>query len=497
MANLSTTDLSNATQFSNLISANPDIRTQVWSELVRRDSREQNVLKQFMGGENSYMPVCEKRDLKAGGSDKVIFTTVAPIRGQGVLGETVLKDNTDKLRFGTFDVQVDLLRHAVSYTQVLQIHRFTGKTLDQISAELMSGWYGRKEQDDIQAVLRETARIINGGDENITRIGNKQSTDDLRLDDLLDTETIEQSKQILTSLGAEYLGYERDVAGSEVPQYLVFGPDYFTKGLRRNASFLQQLREAGVRDTSQNDLFTGRMPLWDNNLIFNHQIKVDTAQGRQGSPLAPVAFVGQAIANASATTITGGGSQNSAGSINSDFFAYFPGYNWKIVEGDTKLQEAGANEYYALIYNLSTDRNYEIIKYTAADNDGVSLTSVTREVDETGFTQKTKLQNAGRYSASHPTGSIILPCNRYGVPYAWALHMGANALYFGKGYVDMEQIFHYDDFANAGNRAHVTAMGIQSVRGMSAYEDTNNRFPNFNLIEGAITYPGLDLVDLS
>ena len=79
--------------------------------------------------EGSGAPVVEKRDLSAGGSDKVTFTSVAPIRGQGVRGEEILKNKTGKLKFGTFSVEVDLIRHAVAWTQVIKLMRFTGKTI--------------------------------------------------------------------------------------------------------------------------------------------------------------------------------------------------------------------------------------------------------------------------------------------------------------------------------------------------------------------------------
>ena len=82
------------------------------------------------------------------------FTTVAPIRGQGVRGN-VLKNSTDTLDFGTFSIEVDLVRHAVSWTQVLKLMRFTGKTIDQLSAEVMSEWMSRTEQDQIQYSLRQ------------------------------------------------------------------------------------------------------------------------------------------------------------------------------------------------------------------------------------------------------------------------------------------------------------------------------------------------------
>ena len=148
--------INKTTSYAETIASDSQLRTQIWSELVKRDAREKNVLKDFIGGEGSDKPIVEKRDLSAGGSDKVTFTTVAPIRGQGVLGEAILKNSTETLKFGTFPVEVDLIRHAVSWTQVLKLMRFTGKTLDQLSAEVMSEWYARKEQDDSLFVIRQT-----------------------------------------------------------------------------------------------------------------------------------------------------------------------------------------------------------------------------------------------------------------------------------------------------------------------------------------------------
>ena len=87
------------TSYADLLNgdANSDLRSRMWSELVQRDAREKNVFAKFIGGEGSGQPITEKRDLSAGGSDKVTFTTVAPIRGQGVRGESILKNNTGTL----------------------------------------------------------------------------------------------------------------------------------------------------------------------------------------------------------------------------------------------------------------------------------------------------------------------------------------------------------------------------------------------------------------
>ena len=195
--------ISNTKSYADLIGgdANSDLRSRLWSELVSRDAREKNVFAKFIGGEGSGKPITEKRDLSAGGSDKVTFTTVAPIRGQGVRGEEILKNATDTLDFGTFSIEVDLVRHAVSWTQVLKLMRFTGKTIDQLSAEVMSEWMSRTEQDQIQYALRQIC-AAKGASNTLSGYGTGASGD-LKYVDGLSTDIIQEAKQALIANGGE------------------------------------------------------------------------------------------------------------------------------------------------------------------------------------------------------------------------------------------------------------------------------------------------------
>ena len=192
-----------------------ELRTQLWSELVTRDAREKNVFAKFIGSEGSGSPVVEKRDLSAGGSDKVTFTTVAPIRGQGVRGEEILKNNTGKLNFGTFNVEVDLIRHAVAWTQVIKLMRFTGKTIDQLSAEVMSEWSGRTEQDHIQQCLRDTCL----GNSTSNLIDGYGASANLLYTEGLSTDIIQEAKQALIAQGGEPMNVGGDDK-TEIPGYL-------------------------------------------------------------------------------------------------------------------------------------------------------------------------------------------------------------------------------------------------------------------------------------
>jgi N4-gp56 family major capsid protein len=311
-----------------------ELRTQIWSELVKRDAREKNVLKDFIGGEGSGKPIIEKRDLSAGGSDKVVFTTVAPIRGQGVLGEAILKNSTETLKFGTFPVEVDLIRHAVSWTQVLKLMRFTGKTLDQLSSEVMSEWYARKEQDDSLYVARQTC-LLKGADnalEDYGSIGGALSY----ASDGLSTDLLEHLKQRLISTGGEPTQIRTDgKSGHEIPGYLFFAPDAGLRPLRGDQDYLNAIYYADSR-SGDNKLYSGEYAMWDNILVYSHNNIIDTANGRQGSPLAPVYYLQSSDvlkinASGAATDVLG----NDIG----DWFANWSMANLDLISGDTQWDD--------------------------------------------------------------------------------------------------------------------------------------------------------------
>jgi hypothetical protein len=71
--------------------------------------------------------------------------------------------------------------------------------------------------------------------------------------------------------------------------------------------------------------------------------------------------------------------------------------------------------------------------------------------------------------------------------------MGKDAMYFAKGKIYGESIYHYDDFATSGNEAHLSAVGVQSVYGMAPRVDTRGRIPSVQLIEVTRQVPGLNL----
>ena len=451
--------------FNTIGASDSDMRTRLWSELVTRDAREKNVFAKFIGSEGSGAPVVEKRDLAAGGSDKVTFTSVAPIRGQGVRGEEVLKNSVGKLSFGTFNVEVDLIRHAVAWTQVIKLMRFTGKTIDQLSAEVMSEWAGRTEQDHIQMCLRDTC--LNNGSNLIKDYGADGA---LTYAEGLSTDIIQEAKQALIAQGGEPMNVGGDDK-TEIPGYLFFAPDAVLRPLRSDPDYLEAILQADERSGS-NKLYSGNYAMWDGNMIANHNVIMDTADGRQGSPLLPTARTTAAI------TPTEGATQVINLGAGLDTFANFTGFDAKIPGGGGAKYAVSSGGYVLLV---APNGAYSCFKY--AENDGAQLKNLTHVDIAQGDAEESD-------ATEFPAGTMIYQSNSVGTPIGYALAMGKSALYYAKGAVFNEQIYHYDDFSNAGNDAHLSAVGIQSVYGMATYQDTKGRIPGVQLVEAVRQIPG-------
>ena len=503
-------DLQDATTYYGLTggSASSDLRTRVWSELVTRDAREKNVFAKFIGGEGSGKPIVEKTDLAAGGSDKVTFTTVAPIRGQGVRGEAVLKHSTGSLNFGTFNVEVDLIRHAVSWTQVLKLMRFTGKTLDQLSAEVMSEWAARMEHDMLQAVIRDTCFAV-GGNNFLDAYG--ATSPGLLYSEGLSTDIIQEAKQSLIANGAEPMNTGGD-ENQDIPGYLFFGPDACLRPLRSDPDYLEAITQADSRG-ADNKLYSGSYAKWDNNIIANHNVVIDTAHGRQGSPLAPVALM---QASGSNGWVAAAGTKNAldpqpsdyyGSDTGADLFANWPGAKMSIPGGGGALYNTS---YPSAAFSATekTGNKYGCVLIVDANGRYVGY-KIAGFFDQcSGSTAGTSSLKLGAILAAGDIGSAaetqttidatdlvapltFYPCNESGTPIGFCLPMGEGAFYLARGAVTNEQIFHYDDFANSGNDAHLSAVGVQSVYGMAAYEDSSSRIPGVVLVEAVRQVPGL------
>ena len=302
----------------------------------------------------------------------------------------------------------------------------------------------------------------------------------------LSTDIIQEAKQALIAQGGEPMNVGGDDK-TEIPGYLFFAPDACLRPLRSDPDYLEAILSADERSSS-NKLYSGNYAMWDGNIIANHNVLIDTADGRQGSPLLPTALIGAAHTIATAATLN----------LGYDTFANFTGFDAKIPGGGGGLYATSANAAAVIdgyILAVAPSGDYGCASYLA--NTGNQLTGLVRvsgggqlaaASGGGGGVTKNSINLAA--TSTIPAGTVIYQCNALGTPIGYALAMGKTALYYAKGAVSNEQIFHYDDFANSGNEAHLSAVGIQSVYGMAAYQDTNGRIPGVQLVESVRQIPG-------
>lgn len=470
--------LPNTTTYAALVASDSDFRAVVWNKIITQNYKYRSKWRHFSGPDGSGMPITKKSDLDAGMAQDVVFTGVSPILGQGKLGENLLREATVAINENSFRVRVDLLRQGVSYSQLINWLRKDFNP-EQKAVEMLADWSVRKYDDDIQIKLREYARLTAPGN-NLLRVNNRATEAALLSTDYTTPSYIEFSKARLMGLGATPLATDVVESGAICPQFLYYGADAFMRPLRSNATYLGTLQYGDVRG-KDNALFSGKYQMWDNNIIYPAETGTTDGDGRQGSPLLPLAFLGTAINDTSTVIMTGGGTTNPAGT--GDYFAYFPGFSWYIVDGETLPTDSAT--YYAMIYNISgvDIGKYEIVSYVASGIPATGKQVTIIRGSQTDGAGNQRAVAANRWVGNHPSGSVIIPCTSQGVPIGWALHMGADALRYATGMVENQRITQEDDFGLD------QGIGVATIRGMAPFTDRRLIATNYVLIQGAVLHP--------
>lgn len=471
----------NATTYATLVAADSDFRAVVWSKIFENTFKYRAKWAHFTGSEGSGMPITKKTDLEAGIAQDVVFNMVSPIGGQGKLGENLLRETTQAITESSFRVRVDLERQGIAYSKLINWLR-RNLNPEQKASELLSSWAVQKHDDNFQVVLRRWGMVVDPGN-NLVRAGGRASQAALLSTDYISPSFIELVKGRLMANGATPMANVLETSGAVVPKYLFYGMDPLIRPLRSNSTFLSTLQYGDVRG-GENALFTGRYPMWDNNIIYSDEQPLGTdINGRQGSPLLPMAYLGTALTEGTSTSLTGGGTTDPAGTA--DYFANFPGYPWYITTSDTLPTDN--TTYYAMIFNLSgaDAGKYEVVSYVTAGFSASGNTLTVTRLGASGLANARALTNA-RYQNTHPSGSPIVPCTVQGVPLGWGIHTGADALRYAVGAVENERADQLDDFGLD------IGIATQTIRGMSVYTDRRDLAKNFAIAEAAVIHPLLN-----
>ena len=411
---------------SDLDSAVPEI----WEKRLRMDASRKSFWGPMKGAEMSEKPIIEKEDFVNQSGDVIHINVLTELYGDGRTGESTLRGYEDKLASAKFDLTVDWLRKAVAVTK--KVKKEVMFDVVQQARVALSNWLAR-ELD--KAVF---SQLLDNVTDNLYA-GNATSSATLASDDTFTTVELDKIKLSLDRKGAIPLSVERN-GGQETYHYGVVISEVDEYTLRGDDRWLEAVRHAEVR-SEKNPIFTGRPVEWNGLLVYTLR-GVKAAGCVQGSPLRPETKVytdgaGTALNSTDTTIYVGGAAQSNTG------------------------QQKQYTKFFGSTGTI------------AIDNEEITYTSKTYRT----FAGCTRAAN-GTTAASHAEGALVTQRNVSKV-----IGFGAEICAFGWGQ-HPQRVEDIDDYG------FVTGIGIETLYGVKAIEDSDTNKPNYLVMHCYSKNPG-------
>lgn len=493
--------------YVSLVALYPGARPKIWSTVAVTAAERQNLFSKLEGAEGSRKPVWKKNDFARGKGDKITFTTLARLGGQARTGGQTLVGAEEIAKIGDFDLQIDIKRHATGQSEKHKL--LTAIQLEAEFARLLGEHSGWTMEMDMMMSLRKMA-----GPRNTIYAGNKNGFNALKTADTLQPSLIEAAGELgRTNQARAVVLNEGDSGMWTIPSYLVVSPHPALTELRGTQQW-QTAMQYGAERGKKNPIFTGDFIPWDGHAILPHFIEDDDSYGPIGSPFAAKAYVGVSIAaGTAALTIQGGYDANGAALANPGgagygpiYFGFFENYDWQWVEGQTANPQSG--DQYVIIYNQTDSGAGDAGKfgfYRYEVNSGYTLTTAsysstagikggrlsavanTGGADTRDTTVGNVTYNGANNTEAHPSGSLVLQSNSYGVPVGFSTLLGAGSCMRGYGAGGIKRIDNTQDYGMK------KGVGYQATYGQTPFYDTNGNPKRFVLLKHAIAFAGITL----
>ena len=289
----------NAMEKADVVNLIPEL----WAKKIRQDAEYKAFWDRFEGAEGSRKPLIKRNDFMKEAGDTVHINVQSRLRNAGVTGETTLKGSEGKLTFGQFDVTVDWIRNAVSFTKKAKKESL----LDLIIASngALSDWLAQEKDSDTFKEVLSTASpdTLFAGD----AIG--RTTLDAGCG--FGTTEIDRMRLALIRKRALPISIMRD-GKNQIPIYGIAISEIDEYNLKADAVWVKRNCEALVKGDS-NPLVSGALGMFNGCLIYPHY----GMAGDQGTPLRPEASV-YGVHTAVVATITVGDSTDGV-----DYTRYF------------------------------------------------------------------------------------------------------------------------------------------------------------------------------
>lgn len=355
---------------------------------------------------------------------------MSELYGPGRTGENSLRGYEDKLGTAQFNVTVDWLRKAVAVTK--KVKKEVNFEVMQEARLRLSNWLARELDRQVFVQLLDNTS-------NNLYAGNATSSATLGDDDTFTTQELDKIKLSLDRIGTLPLSVERD-GGQETYHYGVVISEVDDFNLRGDDRWLEAVRQAQAR-SEKNPIFTGRPVEWNGLLVYTLR-GVKAAGCVQGTPLRPE------------TTLYVDGA---SGSVTADATTI-------LVGGAAQSNEGQQKQYTQFFGSTGTIK---------IDNEEITYTGKTYR-SFTGCTRGT----SGTTAATHAEGALVTQRDVSKV-----IGFGAEICAFAWGQ-HPKRIEDTDDYG------FITGVGIETLYGVKAIEDSDGNMPNYLVMHCYSENPG-------
>lgn len=491
---------------------------ELWKKGVQLSEAAENFFQQFEGPTENY-PVMSVRDLSKGAGTKITFRTMSQLYGEGVQGETLIQDNTEDFRVGSYNLTVDFLRHAVSYNRRLEEKTALASELKSNVPVMLGNWLGRMKTERLQKLF-----LHRGTAKNYYQANGKASINALTHTDTLSYDGLIAAGQQLRTRGARPATIGQ-VGKNKIQKFVIVSTGEGLLSLKSESKYLAALNAAAAAEGEEAKQFTGGYVDLDGHVIRQFDPADHDGFGAIGSPINAKASLGVAISSsadilaASKTSLTlkGGGSATAAAKTAPKYFKFFSGYTYptgldqseSAINFSNPTGTASGTSYTAGYVLILSSGKYGLYKYTTNDGNTLNITkalvpssasigasntlAVKATTASTGWnatesvTLSTNAFSDANITNTHAVGDLVIECNAQGVPIGRTMVLGAMAAVRGYGSLD-------------GERSEETFDGefirktyITSIFGQSPYVRVDGEQPNYLVLNHAVQYAGLVL----
>lgn len=494
----------------------------LWKKGAEVMEQDEDFFQEFEGKSDS-SPIRVETDLSKDAGQTIVFRTRAGLYGDGVRGDTLIGDNVEEWKVGSYTLTVDYLRHATRRNQRTEDQTGMRSEIAEGVNEDLGKWLGRKKTRDMSMMLRHR---VDSSSKVIADVssGTKTSAESLKSADVITMDGIITWGQQLKTLGAQPAMIGKTVDKNPILSYTLVSTGEALVSLKTAADWKQAQRDGGTRG-DDNTIFRGAYSRIDGHAIREWNPRDHDGRGAIGSALNPKAVLGVAIAaGTTQLDIKGGGDATSAAITSAMFFENFSNYAYPF--GDSSQPATGgslsplsatdwdtgsaSSDRYVIIYNLTnslagSDANkwgfYRFTtnngnKLTTGNQTGNSTTGVGDRLNAAvSGVGSSKIGNV-TWSATvntdqHPIGSVIIETNSYGVPFGYSFMFGAAGAIRGYGR------FRNERSEQTYEGGFVKDVFITSVFGQRPRPRVDGKTPGVLRVLHAIKYAGLRLPNIT